>query len=184
MATENKIPEIIRSSMENIRSMFDADNIIGDPITTEQGVTIIPVSKVSLGIASGGVDFKNEKNGQNAPAAQNGKKERPKSFGGGGGSRPAKFRGSDQRVKVKLTLQEIANGVTKKFKINKYVTCPHCHGSGSEDGKKETCEKCKGSGVTYRTMQTMFGHMQTQTECDACGGTGSIIRNKCKHFSF
>lgn len=75
MANENRIPEIIRSSMENIRSMFDADNIIGDPITTEQGVTIIPVSKVSLGVAVSGFDY-------------NGKSElpRPQNFGGGGGT--------------------------------------------------------------------------------------------------
>ncbi len=105
-------------------------------------------------------------------------------FGGfGGGGRGGKHveKGSDLRLKVRVNLKEIASGVTKKFKINKYVTCPHCNGSGSEDGKKETCSKCNGSGVTYRTMNTMFGHMQTQTQCDACGGTGSVIRNKCKH---
>ena len=105
-------------------------------------------------------------------------------FGGfGGGSRGGKHveKGADLRLKVRVNLKEVASGVTKKFKINKYVTCPDCHGSGSEDGKKETCTKCNGSGVTYRTMNTMFGHMQTQTQCDACGGTGSVIRNKCKH---
>ena len=105
-------------------------------------------------------------------------------FGGfGGGSRGGKHveKGADLRLKVRVNLKEVASGVTKKFKINKYVTCPDCHGSGSEDGKKETCTKCNGSGVTYRTMNTMFGLMQTQTQCDACGGTGSVIRNKCKH---
>ena len=100
-------------------------------------------------------------------------------FGGGGGKHVEK--GADLRLKVRVNLKEVASGVTKKFKINKYVTCPHCQGSGSEDGKKETCSKCKGSGVTYRNVNTMFGHMQTQTQCDACGGTGSVIRNKCKH---
>ena len=75
MANENKIPEIIRSSMENIRSMFDADNIIGDPITTEQGVTIIPVSKVSMGVAVSGFDY----NSKVEPP-------RPQNFGGGGGT--------------------------------------------------------------------------------------------------
>ena len=102
-------------------------------------------------------------------------------FGGGsrGGKRVEK--GADLRLKVRVNLKEVASGVTKKFKINKYVTCPHCHGSGSEDGKKETCTKCNGSGVTYRSVNTMFGHMQTQTSCDACGGTGSVIRNKCKN---
>ncbi len=111
------------------------------------------------------------------------------SFGGfsgfsgfGGGSRGGRHveKGSDLRLKVRVNLNEVATGVTKKFKINKYVTCPHCNGSGSEDGKKETCSKCNGSGTTYRTMNTMFGHMQTQTQCEACGGTGSVIRNKCK----
>ncbi|MBP5393498.1 MAG: molecular chaperone DnaJ [Bacteroidaceae bacterium] len=105
-------------------------------------------------------------------------------FGGfGGGNRGGKHveKGSDLRLKVRVNLKEVATGVTKKFKINKYVTCPHCNGSGSEDGKKETCTKCNGSGVTYRNVNTMFGHMQTQTQCDACGGTGSVIRNKCKH---
>jgi len=102
-------------------------------------------------------------------------------FGGGGRGGRHVEKGADLRLKVRVSLNEVATGVTKKFKINKYVTCPHCHGSGSEDGKKETCSKCNGSGTTYRTMNTMFGHMQTQTQCDACGGTGSVIRNKCKH---
>ena len=100
-------------------------------------------------------------------------------FGGGGGKRVEK--GADLRLKVRVTLNEVATGTTKKFKINKDVTCPHCNGSGSEDGKKDTCSKCNGSGTTYRTMNTMFGRMQTQTQCDACGGTGSVIKNKCKH---
>ena len=105
-------------------------------------------------------------------------------FSGFGGSRSGGRhieKGADLRLKVRVNLNEVATGVTKKFKINKYVTCPHCKGSGSEDGKKETCSKCNGTGTTYRTMNTMFGHMQTQTQCDNCGGTGSIIRNKCKH---
>lgn len=76
MATENKIPEIIRSSLENIRSMVDANTVIGDPIVAAGNVTIIPVSKVSMGMASGGVDY-NPK-GDGTPRAQN--------FGGGGGT--------------------------------------------------------------------------------------------------
>lgn len=102
-------------------------------------------------------------------------------FGGSRGGGRHVEKGADLRLKVRVNLNEVATGVTKKFKINKYVTCPHCKGSGSEDGKKETCSKCNGTGTTYRTMNTMFGHMQTQTQCDNCGGTGSIIRNKCKH---
>ena len=76
MATENKIPEIIRSSMENIRSMVDANTIIGDPVSATGGTVIIPVSKVSVGIATGGVDYNAKKDVQ----------LRPQNFGGGGGT--------------------------------------------------------------------------------------------------
>ena len=76
MANENKIPEIIRSSMENIRSMVDANTVIGDPISTEGGVTVIPISKIMIGIASGGVDYNPKKDAQ----------PRPQNFGGGGGT--------------------------------------------------------------------------------------------------
>ena len=75
MATENKIPEIIKSSLDSIRSMVDANTIIGDPVPATNGTVIIPVSKVSVGIASGGIDY-------------NGKDQAPtlrQNFGGGGG---------------------------------------------------------------------------------------------------
>ena len=103
-------------------------------------------------------------------------------FGGfGGSSGPAKHRGSDQRVKVKLTLQEIANGVTKKFKLKKYVPCTHCNGSGAENGAVETCPDCKGTGRVVRTQQSFFGMMRSEVACPRCNGQGKIIKNKCPH---
>lgn len=103
-------------------------------------------------------------------------------FGGGGrSSGPARFRGGDLRVKVKLTLQEIANGVTKKFKLKKNVTCPECGGSGAEGNATETCPECGGSGRVVRTQQSFFGMMRTEVACTRCNGTGKIIKNKCKH---
>ena len=103
-------------------------------------------------------------------------------FGGfGGSSGPAKHRGSDQRVKVKLTLQEIANGVTKKFKLKKYVTCTHCNGSGAENGAVETCPDCKGTGRVIRTQQSFFGMMRSEVACPRCNGQGKIIKNKGPH---
>jgi len=99
-------------------------------------------------------------------------------FGGGGGR--AQHRGSDLRLKVRLSLQEVATGVTKKFKVRKDITCNHCHGSGAENGSKaETCPKCHGSGVVVKTVRTMIGMMQTQTECPECHGEGTVIKNKC-----
>ena len=70
----NKLSEIIQTSLENIRTMVDANTVIGDPINTESGTTIIPISKISMGFASGGLDL---------PAKS---EEGRKSFGGGGGS--------------------------------------------------------------------------------------------------
>ncbi|MGN0037075.1 MAG: molecular chaperone DnaJ [Bacteroidaceae bacterium] len=101
-------------------------------------------------------------------------------FGGGQGAR-RRFRGTDLRVKVKLSLAEVASGVEKKFKLKKYVTCPHCHGTGAEgSGGTETCPTCKGAGSTYRTQQTLLGTMRTQVVCPTCGGEGTVIKNKCK----
>ena len=101
---------------------------------------------------------------------------------GGGGQQAPKYRGSDLRLKVRLSLQEVATGVTKKFKVRKDVTCEHCHGTGAEGGSgTETCPNCHGPGVEIRTQQSMFGMIQTQTACHVCGGEGTIIKNKCTH---
>ena len=99
-------------------------------------------------------------------------------FGGGTAGRQV-HRGSDLRLKISLTLNEVATGVTKKFKVKKYVTCDHCHGSGSEDGQTQTCPTCGGKGYTLRTVNSMFGRMQTQQACSTCGGEGHTIKNKC-----
>lgn len=106
-------------------------------------------------------------------------------FGGGGGrAQQRKFRGSDLRVKVKMNLKDIATGVEKKFKLKKYVTCEHCHGSGAEGNSgTETCPNCHGTGSVTRTQQSIFGMMQTQTVCPNCNGEGKIIKEKCKHCS-
>ena len=103
-------------------------------------------------------------------------------FGGGfgGGHRAPQYRGADLRINVTLSLQEIATGTTKKFKVKKDVACPDCHGSGAEVGSSaETCTKCGGSGVVMKTVRTMLGIMQTQTECPECHGEGKVIKNKC-----
>lgn len=106
-------------------------------------------------------------------------------FGGFGGQRgPRANRGSDLRVKVKLTLQDVAKGVEKKIKVKKFVACSHCHGTGADNGTAyETCSTCKGSGTTIRVVNTMLGQMQTQSTCQTCGGEGKVITKKCSHCS-
>jgi molecular chaperone DnaJ len=101
--------------------------------------------------------------------------------GGGGGSRGGRRvnRGTNLRVKVKLTLAEIANGVEKKIKVAKHVSCKTCGGSGAKNGQYETCRVCNGTGVHTRVLQTILGAMQTQTTCNACGGEGRIVKDKC-----
>jgi len=98
-------------------------------------------------------------------------------FGGGfgGGQQRPVYRGSNLRVRVKLTLEEIASGVKKKIKVNKYVTCQKCNGSGSEDGQMETCKMCGGKG--QRVMRS--GFFTQVTTCSACGGEGRVIKKKC-----
>ena len=102
-------------------------------------------------------------------------------FGGRGGRQGRRVRrGSDLRVKVRLTLEEIATGVEKKIKVRKLVPCKDCNGSGSADGKEgQPCPTCHGSGRVVRTQRGIFGMMQVQEECPTCHGEGKVIVNKC-----
>ena len=104
-------------------------------------------------------------------------------FGGGfrssGGGRSVN-RGSDLRVKVRLTLEEIAEGVTKKLKINKTLACEQCGGTGAKDSSSySTCSTCNGSGYVVTMQNSFFGRMQMQSVCPTCGGEGKVITEKC-----
>ena len=81
MSENNKLNDIIRTSLDSIRSMVDSNTVIGEPIQTANGTTIIPVSKVFVGFASGGIDYLSK----NA-TAQNAPKATSNNFGGGGGT--------------------------------------------------------------------------------------------------
>lgn len=99
---------------------------------------------------------------------------------GGGGARPRGERGTNLRIKVKMTLEEIASGVNKKIKVRKQVTCGTCGGSGARDANAvETCTTCRGSGMVNRVTQTPFGMMQTAAQCPTCSGSGQTIKSPC-----
>ena len=108
-------------------------------------------------------------------------------FGGGagrrGGGRSARARGergSNLRIKVKMTLEEIATGVNKKIKVRKQVSCGTCNGTGARDSSSvDTCSTCRGSGMVGRITQTPFGAMQTTATCPSCNGHGQTIRAAC-----
>ena len=104
-------------------------------------------------------------------------------FGGGGfgGSRGGRrrSRGSNLRVRVKLTLEEIANGVEKKIKIQKDVGCDDCNATGAENGNLSTCGQCNGSGQRVQIVNTPLGRMQTSSTCNACNGQGETASSAC-----
>ncbi|NPA34901.1 MAG: molecular chaperone DnaJ [Chlorobi bacterium] len=85
-------------------------------------------------------------------------------------------RGEDIRIRVSVSLEDIAKGTTKKVKIKKYVPCSVCHGTGLKPGTtQQTCPTCKGTGYVRRVKHTVFGVLQTTTTCPTCGGTGKIV---------
>jgi len=105
-------------------------------------------------------------------------------FGGfGGGSRRGGRRvnkGSNLRVRVKLSLDEIANGVEKKLKVKKYINCSTCNGTGAADPSAiKNCPTCNGTGQVTRIANTILGQMQTSSTCPSCGGQGKTITKKC-----
>ncbi|KVV15593.1 molecular chaperone DnaJ [Flavobacterium sp. TMP13] len=91
-------------------------------------------------------------------------------FGGGGGGGPRRAKGSNLRIKVKLTLEEIANGVEKKVKVKRKVQ--------AKGVSYKTCTTCNGQGQVMRVTNTILGRMQSASTCPACGGSGQILDKK------
>jgi molecular chaperone DnaJ len=105
-------------------------------------------------------------------------------FGGFGGRTRQSGRrvskGTNLRVKVKLNLAEISNGVEKKLKVSKYIVCDECSGTGAKGGNAHsTCTTCHGSGQVTRITNTFLGQMSTTQACPTCEGDGKIIKSKC-----
>ena len=107
-------------------------------------------------------------------------------FGGGAGggrgrsTRSRGVRGSNLRVKIKLTFEEIAKGVTKNIKVKKHIGCTTCQGTGAKDKSSvQNCGTCGGSGQVRRVTNTFIGQMQTVTTCSTCNGEGTTITAKC-----
>ena len=105
-------------------------------------------------------------------------------FGGGfgGGQRQQRVhRGRDIRVRVKLTLEEIAHGVEKEISIEKSVPCPDCGGRGAKNSSDiKTCPACNGTGQVQRVVNSFLGQTVTYSTCQQCGGEGKIISNPCR----
>jgi molecular chaperone DnaJ len=101
-------------------------------------------------------------------------------FGGGARRRGAVQRGKDLRVKLPLTLAEVATGVRRTLKVKVLDPCSRCSGSGSADASGPvTCETCQGQGQVRRVQRSVFGQFVTATVCPTCGGEGTTIKNPC-----
>ncbi|NTW84168.1 MAG: molecular chaperone DnaJ [Chlorobiaceae bacterium] len=101
---------------------------------------------------------------------------------GGGGRRgraSAGIPGTDLKIRLKLTLEEIAKGVEKTLKIKKQVACKECNGTGSKSGATDNCQTCHGTGEVRQASKTMFGQFVNITACPTCGGEGRVIKDRC-----
>lgn len=102
------------------------------------------------------------------------------SFFGGGRTQGSGQRGSNLRVKIKMTLEEVNSGVKKKIRVNKQITCHTCGGSGAKDRSSvKTCTRCNGAGQVREIRNTFLGQMQTTSTCSACHGTGKLVTANC-----
>lgn len=107
-------------------------------------------------------------------------------FGGAAGGRRAprhrQRRGSDLRIRVKMTLEDIANGVNKTLKIPTLMKCEHCDGTGAAGGTSfSTCPHCHGTGEITEVQQTIFGPQQSRVICPTCDGSGKVIKDACQY---
>ncbi|WP_022836275.1 molecular chaperone DnaJ [Salisaeta longa] len=109
-------------------------------------------------------------------------------FGGAASGRSRRTRGrpgSDLRVTLPLTLEEIAQGVEKNIKVRKYTACEVCDGTGAEGGLEGEnyvmCDQCDGTGEMRQVSQSVFGQFVNVQACPKCNGEGRIIENKCQN---
>lgn len=104
--------------------------------------------------------------------------------GGRRRSRPTGEPGTDLRIKIAATLEEISTGGTKTIKLKKWLSCDTCNGTGAKTSSDFiTCDSCQGSGEIHQVQRSVFGQMINIVPCITCGGTGKKIKNACSYCS-
>ncbi|MCK5521283.1 MAG: molecular chaperone DnaJ, partial [Candidatus Marinimicrobia bacterium] len=98
---------------------------------------------------------------------------------GGGGRASRKSRGSDMRITLRLSLEEIYKGIEKQVKIKRFENCDHCNGSGGSGIK--TCQACQGRGEIHERVSSFLGQMVNIRPCGHCQGEGMVVENKCRY---
>ena len=163
-----------KEAEEKFKEMLEAYQVLSDPDKKRQYDTFGTVG--SGGFSSGGMTM------EEAMAAF-------MRFGGMGGMdmddffgghRQKVYKGSDIKLRVKITMSEIYNGGQKNVKYNKMVRCKACNGTGSKNGKQTTCPHCNGSGQFVETTRNGFSVYQKIMTCPHCGGSGTINTNPCQ----
>ncbi|MDQ3016452.1 MAG: molecular chaperone DnaJ [Bacteroidota bacterium] len=100
-------------------------------------------------------------------------------FGGRSQQRAQGQKGSNLRIKLSLTLEEVELGVKKTIKVKKRIKCTTCKGTGAKDGNVKNCSTCGGAGVVRQVRSTFLGQMQTTAQCPNCQGTGTLVVEAC-----
>lgn len=94
-------------------------------------------------------------------------------------SRSGGIKGNDLQIRLKLNLEEINTGVTKKIKVRRKDKCPECKGTGSKSGSKSTCLQCSGSGRIRNVTNSLFGQIVQESACPICRGEGNVVKDPC-----
>ncbi len=163
---------------EKFKEVNEAASVLGDDQKRQQ-YDQFGTAGEGMGQGMGGFDFNDFQQGGNFDFGD----IFDTFFGGGGfhrvqrgGGQP----GASLRFDLEITLEEAAEGVTKKIIVPRLSSCKICSGKGVEkDSDKEQCGNCQGRGLEKRVRRTPFGAFATTTSCSSCGGAGEIIKNPC-----
>jgi molecular chaperone DnaJ len=101
-------------------------------------------------------------------------------FGAGASGRFTETRGSDIRIELKLSLEEIADGVEKKVRVRRFIECEACDSSGAREGtSRTTCRGCGGTGQIRQVQRSLFGQFVNVATCPTCRGKGDVVEDPC-----
>lgn len=107
-------------------------------------------------------------------------------FGGGpfrtsrSTARSRRFTGKDIHTSITITLEEVLTGTEREMNLRRRVACESCGGSGVEPGGSTVCQRCHGSGRVETSRQSFFGTFMSSRVCPACGGSGEVIKERCR----
>lgn len=181
---QNKSEAEKKKAEEKFKEINEAYSVLSDPKKKQDYDTFGSVGGGGMNMGDGFADMADIIRNMHSAGAFG------SSFGGFGpfsggfdddfDTRPSQVNGTDAKIKLDCTLEDIYNQTSKTIQYTRKVKCPDCNGSGSKSSEKVTCPYCNGTGTQVTTQHMLNGFIQSRQVCTHCHGTGVSVKDPCR----